>query len=180
MNKKLFLATTLLFAIMGSVSKAAPTMLNAHCNYMAANDTIIDENVLNSVQTSYPGSLETLWDFIQKNTVYPPIALEQEIQGEAVVEFCVQEDGTIDEVFMLKELSPECDKALMDAVLKLKRLVPANAADKHATVWVVLSVSFIINDIRNAEPLNVIIPGEHARVVVQHIELSYSPIARIQ
>ena len=180
MNKKLFIAATLLFAIMGSVSKAAPAMLEARGNYMAANDTIIDENAIVEVQTQYPGGEAAIRTFIHKNTVYPQIALEKETQGEAVVEFCVQEDGTIDEVFMLKELSPECDKALMDAVLKLKRLVPANAADKHATVWVVLSVSFIINDIRNAEPLNVIIPGEHARVVVQHIELSYSPIARIQ
>lgn len=142
MNKKLFLAATLLFAIMGSVSKAAPTMLEARGNYMASNDTIIDDNVPVEIPAQYPGGKGALFHFIKKSTKYPTVALFDETQGEAVVEFCVKEDGTIGEVFMLKSLSPECDKALMDAVRKLKRFVPAKVAGKPACVWFRLPVSF--------------------------------------
>ena len=146
MNKKLFIAATLLFAIMGSVSKAAPAMLEARGNYMAANDTIIDENAIVEVQTQYPGGEAAIRTFIHKNTVYPQIALEKETQGEAVVEFCVKEDGTIGEVFMLKSLSPECDQALMDAVRKLRRFIPALRNGRRSPCWFVLSVSFQLED----------------------------------
>ena len=185
MNKKLFIAATLLFAIMGSVSKAAPAMLEARGNYMAANDTIIDENAIVEVQTQYPGCEAAIRTFIHKNTVYPQIALEKETQGEAVVEFCVKEDGTIGEVFMLKSLSPECDKALMDAVRKLKRFIPAKRKGKPVPVWFKMSVSFNMSDDNdNDKPIREI-KSETGKVVevihelkasvrVQYLDLSDS------
>lgn len=187
MNKKLFIAATLLFAIMGSVSKAAPAMLEARGNYMAANDTIIDENAIVLWNASYPGGPEALYAFIYKNTVYPQIALETETQGEAVVEFCVKEDGTIGEVFMLKSLSPECDKALMDAVRKLKRFLPAKEKGKPVPSWFKMSVSFNLSeDNDNDKPIREIksdtgkvvgiISEFVGRVQVQHIEYSHSRI----
>lgn len=187
MNKKLFIAATLLFAIMGSVSKAAPAMLEARGNYMAANDTIIDENALVEVQTQYPGGEAAIRTFIHKNTVYPQIALEKETQGEAVVEFCVKEDGTIGEVFMLKSLSPECDKALMDAVRKLKRFLPAKVKGKPVPSWFKMSVSFNLSeDNDNDKPIREIksdtgkvvgiISEFVGRVQVQVIEYSHSRI----
>lgn len=186
MNKKLFIAATLLFAIMGSLSKAAPAMLEARGNYMAANDTIIDENAI-VVMALYPGGEAALRAFINKNTVYPLKALETETQGEAVVEFCVKEDGTIGEVFMLKSLSPECDKALMDAVRKLKRFIPAKRKGKPARVWFKMSVSFNMSeDNDNDKPIREIksetgqvvgiISEFVGRVQVQEIEYSNSRI----
>lgn len=186
MNKKLFIAATLLFAIMGSLSKAAPAMLEARGNYMAANDTIIDENAI-VVMALYPGGEAALRAFINKNTVYPLKALETETQGEAVVEFCVKEDGTIGEVFMLKSLSPECDKALMDAVRKLKRFIPAKTKGMPVPVWFRMSVSFNISeDNDNDKPIREIksetgqvvgiISEFVGRVRVQYLEYSYSRI----
>ena len=186
MNKKLFIAATLLFAIMGSLSKAAPAMLEARGNYMAANDTIIDENAI-VVMALYPGGEAALRAFINKNTVYPLKALETETQGEAVVEFCVKEDGTIGEVFMLKSLSPECDKALMDAVSKLKRFIPAKTKGMPVPVWFRMSVSFNISeDNDNDKPIREIksetgqvvgiISEFVGRVRVQYLEYSYSRI----
>ena len=122
MHKKLFLPFFLLFAMLGGTVKAAPAMPRAHSIGVVVNDTIIDddeeivENILINQQVEYPGGAAALCAFINSNTRYPQIALETETQGEAVVEFCVKEDGTIGEVFMLKSLSPECDQALMDAV----------------------------------------------------------------
>ena len=186
MNKKLFIAATLLFAIMGSLSKAAPAMLEARGNYMAANDTIIDENAI-VVMALYPGGEAALRAFINKNTVYPLKALETETQGEAVVEFCAKEDGTIGEVFMLKSLSPECDKALMDAVSKLKRFIPAKTKGMPVPVWFRMSVSFNISeDNDNDKPIREIksetgqvvgiISEFVGRVRVQYLEYSYSRI----
>ena len=185
MHKKLFLPFFLLFAMLGGTVKAAPAMLEARGNYMAANDTIIDENAIVEVQTQYPGGEAAIRTFIHKNTVYPQIALEKETQGEAVVEFCVKEDGTIGEVFMLKSLSPECDKALMDAVRKLKRFIPAKRKGKPVPVWFKMSVSFNMSDDNdNDKPIREI-KSETGKVVevihelkasvrVQYLDLSDS------
>ena len=117
-------------------------MLEARGNYMAVNDTIIKDNVPVEIPAQYPGGKGALFHFIKKNTEYPTDALCDETQGEAVVEFCVQEDGTIGEIFMLKSLSPSCDEVLMNAVRKLRRFTPAKVAGKPACVWFRLPVSF--------------------------------------
>ena len=108
MHKKLFLPLFLLFAMLGGTVKAAPAMLQAHGIGVVVNDTIIDDDEeivvdlpINNQQVEYIGGAAALCAFINSNTRYPQIALETETQGEAVVEFCVQEDGTIDE--LLKE-----------------------------------------------------------------------------
>ena len=153
MHKKLFLPLFLLFAMLGGTVKAAPAMLQAHGIGVVVNDTIIDDDEeivvdlpINNQQVEYIGGAAALCAFINSNTRYPQIALETETQGEAVVEFCVKEDGTIGEVFMLKSLSPECDQALMDAVRKLRRFIPALRNGRRSPCWFVLSLSFQLED----------------------------------
>ena len=153
MHKKLFLPLFLLFAMLGGTVKAAPAMLQAHGIGVVVNDTIIDDDEeivvdlpINNQQVEYIGGAAALCAFINSKTRYPQIALETETQGEAVVEFCVKEDGTIGEVFMLKSLSPECDQALMDAVRRLRRFFPAKINGRYAPCWLVLSVSFKLED----------------------------------
>ena len=143
----------LLFAMLGGTVKAAPAMLQAHGIGVVVNDTIIDDDEeivvdlpINNQQVEYIGGAAALCAFINSNTRYPQIALETETQGEAVVEFCVKEDGTIGEVFMLKSLSPECDQALMDAVRRLRRFFPAKINGRYVPCWFVLSVSFQLED----------------------------------
>lgn len=194
MHKKLFLPFFLLFAMLGGTVKAAPAMLQAHGIGVVVNDTIIDDDEeivvdlpINNQQVEYIGGAAALCAFINSNTRYPQIALETETQGEAVVEFCVKEDGTIGEVFMLKSLSPECDKALMDAVRKLKRFLPAKVKGKPVPSWFKMSVSFNLSeDNDNDKPIREIksetgqvvgiISEFVGRVKVQDIEYSHSRI----
>ena len=192
MHKKLFLPLFLLFAMLGGTVKAAPAMLQAHGIGVVVNDTIIDDDEeivvdlpINNQQVEYIGGAAALCAFINSKTRYPQIALETETQGEAVVEFCVKEDGTIGEVFMLKSLSPECDKALIDAVRKLKRFIPAKRKGKPVPVWFKMSVSFNMSDDNdNDKPIREI-KSETGKVVevihelkasvrVQYLDLSDS------
>ena len=153
MHKKLFLPLFLLFAMLGGTVKAAPAMLQAHGIGVVVNDTIIDDDEeivvdlpINNQQVEYIGGAAALCAFINSNTRYPQIALETETQGEAVVEFCVKKDGSVNDIFMLKSLSPECDQALMDAVRRLRRFFPAKINGRYAPCWFVLSVSFKLED----------------------------------
>lgn len=152
MHKKLFLPFFLLFAMLGGTVKAAPAMLWAHGICMVVNDTIIDddeefvENIPINQQVEYPGGAAALCAFINSNTRYPQVALENKTQGDAIVEFCVNENGSVNDIFMLKSLSPECDQALMDAVHRLRRFYPAVKDGRRSPCWFVLSVSFKLED----------------------------------
>ena len=152
MHKKLFLPFFLLFAMLGGTVKAAPAMPRAHSIGVVVNDTIIDddeeivENILINRQVEYPGGAAALCAFINSNTRYPQVALKNKTQGDAIVEFCVKKDGSVNDIFMLKSLSPECDQALMDAVRKLRRFIPALRNGRRSPCWFVLSVSFKLED----------------------------------
>ena len=152
MHKKLFLPFFLLFAMLGGTVKAAPAMPRAHSIGVVVNDTIIDddeeivENILINRQVEYPGGAAALCAFINSNTRYPQVALKNKTQGDAIVEFCVKKDGSVNDIFMLKSLSPECDQALMDAVRRLRRFFPAKINGGYAPCWFVLSVSFKLED----------------------------------
>ena len=154
MHKKLFLPFFLLFAMLGGTVKAAPAMPRAHSIGVVVNDTIIDddeeivENILINRQVEYPGGAAALCDFINRDTRfrYPQVALKNKTQGDAIVEFCVKEDGSVNDIFMLKSLSPECDQALMDAVRSLRRFFPAKLNGRYVPCWFVLSVSFKLED----------------------------------
>ena len=152
MHKKLFLPFFLLFAMLGGTVKAAPAMPRAHSIGVVVNDTIIDddeeivENILINRQVEYPGGAAALCAFINSNTRYPQVALKNKTQGDAIVEFCVKEDGSVNDIFMLKSLSPECDQALMDAVSSLRRFFPAKLNGRYVPCWFVLSVSFKLED----------------------------------
>ena len=154
MHKKLFLPFFLLFAMLGGTVKAAPAMPRAHSIGVVVNDTIIDddeeivENILINQPVEYPGGAAALCDFINRDTRfrYPQVALKNKTQGDAIVEFCVKEDGSVNDIFMLKSLSPECDQALMDAVSSLRRFFPAKLNGRYVPCWFVLSVSFKLED----------------------------------
>ena len=108
--KKLFFAATLLFAITGGVSKAAPATLEARGNYMAVNDTIIKDNVPVEIPAQYPGGNKAIFFSIQKNTEYPTDALCDETQGEAVVNFACKRTAQSARFLCLKACRPRALK----------------------------------------------------------------------
>lgn len=145
MHKKLFLPFFLLFAMLGGTVKAAPAMLRAHGIGVVANDTIIN-NANAEVHAMYPGGEAALLKFINKNIVYPKAAERKEIQGQVILKFEVQSDGTVGKIVIHQSLSPECDQAAVDVVRKLKRFIPAKKNGRPIPVWFTLPVRFQIEE----------------------------------
>lgn len=143
MHKKLFLPFFLLFAMLGGTVKAAPAMPRAHSIGVVVNDTIID-NANAEVFAMYPGGEAALLKFINKNIVYPKAAERKEIQGQVILRFEVQSDGTVGKIVIHQSLSPECDQAAVDVVRKLKRFIPAKKNGRPIPVWFTLPVRFQI------------------------------------
>lgn len=102
------------------------------------------DNAIVEVPASYPGGEAALLDFVGKNLVYPPIAIEQELQGTVVLRFKVDVDGSVSTIKVEKSLSKECDQAAAEVVSKLKRFVPAKQQGHPVPVWFRLPIRFRI------------------------------------
>ena len=100
------------------------------------------DNALVEVQAQYPGGEAALLAFINKNIVYPQIALEQELQGKVILRFQVRADGSVGDIVIQKSLSRECDQAAKDVVKKLKRFIPAKQQGRPVPVWFTLPIRF--------------------------------------
>lgn len=85
---------------------------------------IDDKNVYNFVTMenppSYPGGINKFYEFLGKNIKYPPMAVENDIQGNVFVSFTVERDGTLSDIKIDRRLGFGTDEEAI-RVLKLTR-----------------------------------------------------------
>ena len=105
------------------------------------NSEIVDHSLVEE-QPQYPGGDIVIFNDIFSNLVYPTIAQKQELQGTVIIRFVVEKDGSIGETKVEKSLSPECDKAAVSAIKKLKKFAPAKQNGMPIRVWYRLPVRF--------------------------------------
>lgn len=75
----------------------------------------------------YPGGLEAMAKFLQKNMKYPAIARRMNVEGAVYVSFVIERDGAISDIQVVKGISAECDKEAVRVI----RLMPLWKAGKQ-------------------------------------------------
>lgn len=105
------------------------------------NSEIVEQSIVEE-QPQYPGGDMAILKDLFSNFVYPTIAQEQGIQGLVSIKFVIEKDGSIGETKVEKSLSPECDKAAISAIKKLKKFVPGKQNGKPVRVWYRLPIRF--------------------------------------
>ncbi|MBP5560870.1 MAG: energy transducer TonB [Muribaculaceae bacterium] len=70
-----------------------------------------EQQVYSSVNfySSFPGGMEGLVQFLSENLQYPEEAERQGIEGQVLLKFIVEKDGTVGDVTVLRSVSPELD-----------------------------------------------------------------------
>lgn len=73
-------------------------------------------------EAKFPGKDGALLNFMKENMVFSKSALDKNITGKVYVKFCVEKDGSISEVKIVKgiENCPECS----EEVIRLLKLMP--------------------------------------------------------
>jgi len=88
MNSKLFLSLAILFTFFVSTgytqTQMPPKMVPAAENY--------------------PGGKEAMYAFINQKAIYPPVAKRNRLQGECIVGFTINEDGTVSNFKVVKNI----------------------------------------------------------------------------
>ena len=72
----------------------------------------------------FPGEEKDLFKFLGKNVHYPPDAREKNIQGKVILQFIVNEDGSISDIQVVQSLSSDCDSEAIRVVKKMPRWIP--------------------------------------------------------
>ena len=103
-----------------------------------------DNKPLRTVQQmpSFPGGKEALLKYLQNNLRYPEAAIDQNIQGTVLVEFVVNEDGSVSDVTPLKELGGGCTQEASRVIKAMPKWNPGKNNGKAVKVYYKVPVTF--------------------------------------
>ena len=92
----------------------------------------------------FPGGIDALYKFIQDNMHYPQLALENGIEGRVYVTFVVEEDGSISNVRVLRDIGGGCGAEAVRVVNMMPSWTPANQRGKTVRCQYNLPVNFTL------------------------------------
>ena len=90
----------------------------------------------------YPGGMEELMKFLQRNVKYPKEAQEQGKQGRVIVQFVVEKDGSITDAKILKSVDPQLDAEALRVVNAMPDWTPGKQKGEPVRTRFTLPVTF--------------------------------------
>jgi len=93
-------------------------------------------------QAEYPGGLESMMKFLQKNMKYPAVARRMGVEGAVYVSFVIDREGNISDIQIVKGISPECDKEALRVVKLMPLWKPGKQNGKAVRSRFVLPIKF--------------------------------------
>ncbi len=78
------------------------------------------------------------------NTHYPELARQNRIEGQVTISFVIELDGSVDEVRVLKGLSPDIDQEAVRVVSKSPAWEPAFQRGKPVRSRFIVPVNFTL------------------------------------
>ncbi|HLO60124.1 MAG TPA: energy transducer TonB [Bacteroidales bacterium] len=88
------------------------------------------------------GGLEKFRDWVQRNLVYPPITVENDIQGTVIVQFSITSQGKLVESKILRGVDPSLDNEVLRVVNSSPDWKPAMVKGKPVKEQLVMPVMF--------------------------------------
>ncbi len=129
-------------------AEPAPVTEDVNVQYdFNATPTVVEEakpQIFTYVEQmpDFPGGQTELMKFLQKNLRYPPAARENGIEGRVVLQFVVDEQGTISDIQVLRDIGGGCAE---EAVRVVKMMPPWKAGKQNGNpvkVYFKLPVTF--------------------------------------
>jgi protein TonB len=107
-------------------------------------DVIGEEQVFLAVeqQPEFPGGESALIEYIGKNTKYPAIARENNIEGRVFISFVVEKDGNISDVKVVRGIGGGCDEEAKRVIKGLPRFTPGKQNGRPVRVQYNVPVNF--------------------------------------
>lgn len=103
-----------------------------------------EEEIFTIVETNpaFPGGEREMYKYLGKNTDYPPIAQDNNIQGRVYVSFVVEKNGKITDVRVLRGIGGGCDEEAIRVVKSMPSWSPGKQRGKAVRVRFNLPIVF--------------------------------------
>jgi len=98
------------------------------------------------IMPEFPGGIDKLMAFLQRNTEYPDRERELGISGKVTTSFTVNEDGSISDIAVIKSPSPGFDKEVVRVIKRLPHFTPGMQQGRKVKVRFVLPFTFNSRD----------------------------------
>lgn len=90
----------------------------------------------------FPGGMTEYMKWLTRNLRYPDIARSQKIQGKVVVQFIVNQDGTIADAKVVKSVNPHLDREAMRVIRMMPSWKPGIQDNKPCKTMVAVPIVF--------------------------------------
>ena len=106
-------------------------------------------------QPMFPGGMEEMMKFLQRNVKYPKEAQEQGKQGRVIVQFVVNKDGSISNDTIVRSVDPLLDAEALRVVRSMPNWTPGKQRGKEVRVRFTLPVTFRLDGGEESKPAEV-------------------------
>jgi protein TonB len=90
----------------------------------------------------FPGGAEALFEYIYDHIQYPQVALDNAIEGNVIVRFCVTYQGHIDQISVIRGIHPSLDAEAVRLIGSLPKWTPGKQSGNPVNVWYTLRIQF--------------------------------------
>ena len=105
----------------------------------------VDENGVYMVcdqMPMYPGGMQELMKYLQKNIQYPQDAKEKGIQGRVIIQFIVEKDGSIKDTKVVRGIDPSLDNEALRVINAMPKWEPGKHKGETVSVKYTVPVAF--------------------------------------
>lgn len=145
MMKIRVLATAVLMAVAALTVMAGNQVGASDFESERYNDV---EKIYTNVEqlASFPGGIGALVEWLSADMQYPERARENGVQGQVIVDFVVNADGSIEEVTVVKSVDEDLDNEAIRVVKSMPKWVPGKIDGEAVNCYFRLPLSFRVND----------------------------------
>ena len=90
----------------------------------------------------FPGGMQALMQYLDQAVIYTGAAQRRQAQGQAIVSFVVEADGSVTQATIEKAVDPALDRAILTAVGRMPKWKPGKVKGVPSPVKVTIPVEF--------------------------------------
>lgn len=83
-------------------------------------------------------------EYLHKNINYPDAADKNKVQGRVIVQFIVEEDGSLSDVTVVQGIGSGCDEEAIRVIQKMPKWKPGKQNGHPTRVYYTLPVTFVL------------------------------------
>jgi len=106
-------------------------------------DTTLKEGSF--LEPAFVGGYTALDAYLRENTMYPMLALTNNVMGTVVVKVLIDADGKPIKTKVVETLDPDCDAEAVRLIMAMPNWLPAESNKKPTKYWVKVEVPFVLS-----------------------------------